>query len=304
MFAAAMPKKPIDVLSGEWYAEEKIDGHRLIAHVDHTGARAWSRNGLARPLPEHIQSALLELPYGTYDGELYVPGSRSYGVKEIVNAPSLVYNVFDVLGTKNGDATGATYLERRSYLATTVPIDGPVHTGWAVRIDSSVQLAKLLNEVWERDGEGLILKHTGAIYIPGGRPKNTWIKMKQLQAAVLKVVGFVPSKGKINDRGLFATVVLRDTEGNHTVVKTKNDVECAAFERQAEAGEHAMGEVRLPLLGKVKYHYGILVQSEFTLGFPSVREHLAIGRELRIEFQERTDDGSYRHPRWDRWENE
>jgi hypothetical protein len=29
-----------------------------------------------------------------------------------------------------------------------------------------------------------------------------------------------------------------------------------------------------------------------------------IGRKLRIEFQERTPDGGYRHPRWDRWENE
>jgi ATP-dependent DNA ligase len=108
-----------------------------------------------------------------------------------------------------------------------------------------------------------------AVYRPGKRDKS-WIKIKKLRSAVLTVTGFQPSKGQIINRGPFATVVLKDEQGNVTTVKTRNDAEIAKLEAQAVAGA----------------------------------AHPAIGRKLRIEFQERTVDGSYRHPRWDRWENE
>jgi hypothetical protein len=86
-------------------------------------------------------------------------------------------------------------------------------------------------------------------------------------------MGFTQSRGKIIDRGPYAAVLLRDAAGNETTVKTLNDVELDRFEQEWPS----------------------------TAG---VEHHPAVGRKLRIEYQERTPDGSYRHPRWDRWEDE
>jgi len=276
MFAAPMPKTNLDLKSGMWYAEEKIDGHRLILQVMSGVGLAWSRDGLTRVLPSHIHEAIKSLPDGTYDGELHVPGGRSYGVTEIVNGPSLAYTVFDILRLENESLLDMRFDIRRTNLLSILPMHGSIHAGWSVPVETEQQLSSLLSEVWERDGEGLILKHVSSIYVPGKRPKNTWIKLKKLQSAVLTVIGFSRSRGKIVDRGPYAMIELRDDDGNVTQVKTRNDAECRRLEREAPS-------------------------EEFTLG-GSV--HPAIGRKLRIEFQERTPDGNYRHPRMDRWEDE
>ena len=65
--------------------------------------------------------------------------------------------------------------------------------------------------------------------------------------------------------GPFSKVCLVDSEGNTTTVKTLNNAEIRNLGQNAKA---------------------------------------CIGRKLRIEFQERTADGSYRHPRWDRFEDQ
>ena len=123
--------------------------------------------------------------------------------------------------------------------------------------------------VWDSDGEGLIIKRRQAPYTSGKRTMD-FIKLKDLRTAVLTLVGFRAGVGTIVDRGAYATVVLRDEHGVQTTVKTLNDKELARFESSA------------------KGH----------------KVHPAIGRSLRIEYHEKTPDGNYRHPRWDRWENE
>lgn len=280
MFAAPMPKTNLDLKSGAWYAEEKIDGHRLILQVINGVGLAWSRNGLTRVLPPHLHEAIKSLPDGIYDGELHTPGGRSYGVKEIINGPTLVYTVFDLLHFEGVSLLEHRYDIRRINILNILPKEGSIHYGWSVPVENEPQLSSLLSEVWERDGEGLILKHTGSIYVPGKRPKNTWIKLKKLQSAVLTVISFSPSRGLIVDRGPYAMIELRDDDGNVTQVKTRNDAECRRLEALAP----------MPIEG-------------FLLGGGG-QQHPDIGRKLRIEYQERTPDGNYRHPRMDRWEDE
>lgn len=65
--------------------------------------------------------------------------------------------------------------------------------------------------------------------------------------------------------GPYSTVELKDDDGNEVSVKTLNNEEL----RRLAATPSAF-----------------------------------IGRKLRIEYQERTPDGGYRHPRWDRFDNE
>lgn len=258
---------------GCWAVEEKWDGHRLVVAVGATGqgdlfgaikVRAWSRHGKDRILPPHVRIALEALPEGLYDGELIVPGSRSYGVTVLEDASKLVFVVFDVIKLLGRDLTstgvGATYDERRALLQTIGLLgDGPVRLAWSENIDSLERIEALRDVVWSREGEGLILKRRASKYTVGKRPKD-WLKVKDLKTAVLTVVGF-------NDgtRGPNSVPVLRDEDGNETTVKAKNDAVLAYVQANWKA---------------------------------------CIGRKLRIEFQERTPDGSYRHPRWDRWEDE
>jgi len=284
MLAASMPKTPVTIHPGVFLVEEKYDGHRLVTHVDsdHRVA-AWSRYGLERVLPVHVVNAIARLSPGIYDGELIVPGKRSYGVTELVNGSELVYTVFDVLELLGTSTIASTYMQRRAYLEEMsrhrlFNADG-IQLAEVTPVDSADDVRRYLDAVWKRDGEGLILKRLGARYVPGKRPKDAWIKIKALRSAVLTVIGFIPSKGQINNRGPYATVALRDDEGHETTVKTLNDAECRRFEEEAP---------RLPEI------------DEFSLG-RVCPDHPAIGRKLRIEYQERTPDGNYRHPRWDRW---
>jgi ATP-dependent DNA ligase len=279
MNAAGLPgqkKSPLEILPDEWVAEEKFDGHRLIVEVTSEGVTAWSRAGNVRQLPDHLIEELFEFPEGLFDGELVVGGdrSRSSAVVELTKIHSLVYKMFDVLRIHTCDLTENAdypYKRRREILED-------IHksktgkfvylaTAWKLR---DMDHAKLLaQQVWNRGGEGLILKRRMGLYVPGKRSKD-FRKMKALQSAVLTVMGFIESHGGIQYRGAYAIVQLIDEDGNRTRVKTKNDLQCRLFEAREE------------ILGN----------------------HPDIGRKLRIEFQERTPDGSYREPRWDRWEDE
>lgn len=271
-----MPKQSLDLKAGIYVAEEKYDGHRLIVEVSNAShdslfeegkhVRAWGRYGIERILPKHVVEACQHLHYGTYDGELMIPGKRSYGVTEIINGPDLVYVVFDLLECLGEDTTDMTWDYRRQMLMLMwqrlelMQYDKALQLAPVLEVATMQDVRDACQKVWARDGEGLILKRRSAHYHVGKRPKDVFIKIKKLQTAILTVQGYVPGKN-----GPVATVALCDDEGNLTTVKT-------------------LDNKWLSMLAADPQRY--------------------IGRKLRIEFQERTPDGNYRHPRWDRWEDE
>jgi ATP-dependent DNA ligase len=307
MLAAPMSKKPTIFEPGLWVIEEKYDGHRIMVVKKGMTLLAESRLGTNRELPRHLRDAFASAPDGVYDGELFAPGKKCYGVKEIGNGPDLVFVVFDIVACHGTIYMDKSYIERRHLLqqifahkcwdpnhnndqgavANDLGCGNPEcgnHTGKLVRPFPVLSLAPgmllrkeedievALRTIWGKGGEGVILKHTHSVYTPGKRPmKKHWIKIKRKGTAVLTVTGFEPSRGEINNRGPYAIVALIDDQGYTATVKTKNDAELAKFEKDAP-------------------------------GFMEM--HPAIGRKLRIEYQERTEDGGYREPRWDRWEDE
>jgi ATP-dependent DNA ligase len=263
-----------EVEEGEWFAEEKYDGHRLVVEVGLPDrglgpvVRAWSRDGKDRLLPPHLRLPLETLLPGVYDGELIVPGQRSYGVPVLETLKDQVYVLFDVLRVGSDDLTtaglGAVYADRRAMLEEIVKSTFPttsitpiaIQLAWSRLLVSDENLHEEALDVWERDGEGLILKSVASVYAPGKRQKD-WLKIKQVRQAVLRVTGFRPGK-----LGPHSTLVLEDEEGVQTIVKWKSLEELAKLDANPES---------------------------------------AIGRHLVIEFQELTPDGNYRHPRWDHW---
>jgi len=275
MLASPMPTD-LQIRPDQYVAQEKYDGHRMIVRIGGGGiqndlfmtgspVRAWSRDGLSRVLPRHIVDSLAQFPVCVLDGELLVPGKRSYGVTELSNAQNLVFVAFDVIEMLGTTMCDVAYHHRRKFLETMFADkslkDLPgIGLAWSKPITKLEEVRDLCTEVWQRDGEGLILKDRNSLYYPGKRLKNVWIKIKQLQSAVLKITGY-----EYGLLGPYAKVKLEDEDGNKIAVKVRN----TALRNQCEANPDSF-----------------------------------LGRALRIEFQERTPDGSYRHPRWDRLEDE
>jgi ATP-dependent DNA ligase len=270
MLASPMPTD-LQIPFDKFVVEEKLDGHRLIVRIGGSGiqndlfmtgspVRAWSRDGLSRVLPRHITDSLSQFPVCVLDGELLVPGKRSYGVTELSNAGDLKFVAFDILEMLNITVCDLAYHHRRAYLETMFNHESlqglpGVGLAWSKSVENFEDIRETCREVWARDGEGLILKDRNSLYYPGKRPKNVWIKIKQLQSAVLTITGY-----EYGLLGPYAKVKLVDLEGNQIAVKVRNT------------------ELRNRI---------------------TANPNSFIGRKLRVEFQERTPDSSYRHPRWD-----
>ena len=283
------------ITPGLYACEAKYDGHRIEIEVSDgitepkslfdepahptKFVRNWSRDEKSRILPKHIVEAMQGFPNGIYDGELLVPGERSWGVTELTKLDKLAYVVFDILELQGDSQMHLSYDMRRAYLEG---LFGPKHLGSSAvqlaestNVDSMEDVRRICEEVWARGGEGVIVKLRAGLYHAGKRPKNNWLKIKNLLSAVLEVVGFLPSRGTKVDRGPYAMILLEDSECHKTQVKTKNDAECRRLEHAAMSPDAI-----------------------------SLGHHPDLGRMLRVLFQERTPDGSYRHIRVDRWENE
>jgi len=275
MLASPMPTN-LEIVPNRFVVNEKYDGHRLIVRVGGGGiqndlfmtgspVRAWSRDGLSRVLPRHIIDSLAQFPVCVLDGELLVPGKRSYGVTELSNAANLKFVAFDIVEMLGQTTCDVAYTHRRAFLEeifnhpTIHGLQG-IGLAWSKPVENFEEIREACKEVWDRDGEGLILKDKGSLYYPGKRPKNVWIKIKQLKSAVLTITGY-----EYGLLGPYAKVKLVDEDGNGIAVKVRNT----------------------ELRNKI-----------------TANPNSFLGRKLRIEYQERTPDSSYRHPRWDRLEDE
>lgn len=283
---------------GEWIAEEKFDGIRLVVEVDRETpadllsdytVRSWSRDGIIHAMPAHLRTAFGTMPTGIYDCELHVPKARSFGATRLDHAHKLEVAVFDLLGLLGEETMSLTLASRRELLTAMFvrrSADDCIKLSEARIISSFADVETFRDEVWARDGEGLILKKLDTTYRAGKRDKS-WIKIKQLKSAAMTVVGFAASTGQIENRGDYAMVIVKDERGMLTSVKTRNNDWLDKLTREGAGQMREFQKMRIgsrPMLVNTK--------------------HPRVGSLLRIEYQEKTLDGSYRHPRWDRWENE
>jgi ATP-dependent DNA ligase len=295
MLAAPMKKGVITDWT-QWVAERKWDGQRFLVEVEHgKSVHLYARprsDGRQLDRSEKLAPALLtelkKFPTGWYDGEL-LGGDISTDVvrKDLVN--QLWFVMFDLLEVEGLQWTGQFYNVRRKGLVELFrrvkPNSKLVQLTDSVPLSNSKQLAEFVDDIWNKGGEGVVVKHVNSVYYSGLRAgqKRTpihWIKIKKVVHDALTVVGFEPSRGEVMGRGPFAIVKLRDNEGNETTCKTLNDEELAKFNKQWTK------------------KYGDLAYTPDLV-------HPAIGRLLQIEHYGRTRDGGYRGPvKWDRWEDE
>lgn len=283
---------------GMWVAEEKFDGHRIVLSVQQGKVIGWSRTGLDtresnRPIPPHLMVELALLPDGVYDGELIVPGGTSSDVADLANSSKLNYVIFDVLQYLATHCTGISWSDRRKLLEKVFKTklqSTHVHLAEYFPVADWSMTQEAVGKIWERGGEGIILKRVDASYECGKRTK-TFLKLKGLHPVVTTVIGFVPTQGEVMNRGDFATAVVQDEQGITTIVKTLDDEEIGKLSKEFGTG---VG----PVFQKHRLSAGRNV--DMIVNHPAVVN----ARKLHCEYTERTADGLYRHIRWDRWDSQ
>ena len=218
MAASAMKegKTVADFMSDEWAMENKFDGHRLMVVVADKTVSAWSRPSGDRPsalriLPAKLTADLRQLPLGVYDGELFVPGGTSSDVTRLDRKEALRFAVFDAVEILGTDLTELPLTERRAALKVATdhcPPKGRVRmaTQQPVSMDA-------IKAIWAAKGEGAILKKLDSTYRSGWRTPN-WVKVKEIGAAELTIIGFVEGLGGPN-----SVFRLRHDDGRETQVK-------------------------------------------------------------------------------------
>ena len=187
-FSEVMLARPLDKKfvfePGVFAVEEKLDGIRIECEISSGASNLftqklitpWSRYGRVHPLPTHIMEELAKFPPSILDGEIFVAGKRSYGAVELTNLPDLEFRVFDILELEGTPVTDLNYDQRRQLLCSFIPLNGCVTLNPSFNVDTMEQVYKIRDEIWARDGEGLILKWRNASYQIGKRSKD-WIKI-------------------------------------------------------------------------------------------------------------------------------
>jgi ATP-dependent DNA ligase len=176
-----------DFSKHDWVMEEKFDGHRLILDiVAGKSVKAWSRQGNERALcAKLVKEIISTMPTCTPDAELYLPGGTSTDVTTIETLGKLELVFFDILRVDGHSAMEKKSDERRRLLVEATRNIG----GGALHLAEQYEPSEeKLHELWNRGGEGAILKKLGP-YEPGKRSRN-WVKLKKEGSAKFKLTGF------------------------------------------------------------------------------------------------------------------
>lgn len=210
--------------------EPKIDGMRGMIHRDKDGVRILSRTGkdYAGHLP-HIVKHVEQFPVGTvFDGEIYFPHAdspfyiRADGSSPAVQVPVSDFNMtmrmmgslpsraitlqqthgqlhfvaFDYLNYLNLFDHCNTTQEVRSARLDYMLYDAPTSFFTASPVLNTTCLALLMGNA---EIEGVMIKNLKGLYVPGGRPNNTWYKKKQTHYAHVVITGINMGKGKYSN---------------------------------------------------------------------------------------------------------
>ena len=225
---AEIADKPFNDPSWMW--EPKLDGYRVLAFVDESGAKLKSRRGLdlSASFPKLCAELAQNNPAGTIlDGEIVAfdaAGKPSFNAlqnrvqlkheREIAAADRespVVYYCFDQLFFAGIDLRGRPYRDRRRYLAQCLlpsPLVQLVHVS-----DDGVELNKAAIAA---GFEGVIGKRKDSRYETGKRV-SSWVKVKPTQTADFVIGGYTKGQGARESLG---SLLVGRREGDQLIFVT------------------------------------------------------------------------------------
>lgn len=191
---------------GDMTMEMKLDGFRLLVHVDSGSVTPYTRTGKTQKgkLP-HIEQALSSLPANTWlDGEIVAfdqAGLPEWGkvqtimgsnitADQMTRASILTYVVFDMLAFDGTDIRSLPFSVRRSALETI----SHLFVGPHVLLSEQLEPTDANHELLVSQGyEGSIVKDKNAPYASGKRGRG-WYKLKANDEADSIIMGSEPGK--------------------------------------------------------------------------------------------------------------
>jgi ATP-dependent DNA ligase len=274
-----------------YLGEPKFDGsHYLLKFLGKAGLRLHSRKLSVkdnRPVDKtlnvpHIMEEVRTKLLGTQekefalDGEILcqeegsnlvtsVMGSKPEKAKLLQEQNGYVrFMVFDLPWFEGHPMFDVPFHERRAVLEAWFKDNGPFRY---LFLTPQVMKNKkaFRDKVWAEGKEGIMLKRLDGLYEPGNKPKDNWIKIKAKKTDEFVVMDFIPGEGKYD--GLIGAIVFGQYDPKGQLVKVSQASGMTDEERK-KISKNPRGHV---------------------------------GRVVEIEFQERTKDGSLRHPRFLRW---
>jgi len=201
-----------------WIYEVKLDGYRVLARIEGSDIRIFTRNGnnwTSRMPGLAAEFAKLGIASGWIDGEIVVMNDRGLpdfqklqGAFDSSKTQDIVFFAFDIPYFGGFDLRAVPLIERRALLQQVLAGHASPHIRFSEHFEGAAD--KLLENACEQGLEGLIGKRADAPYTTSR--STAWIKLKCTRRQEFVIAGYTDPKGA---RTGFGSLLLgyHDTEG-------------------------------------------------------------------------------------------
>ncbi len=240
-------KSPAEMIKkmGKVGVEPKLDGLRIQIHFKRGFVKAYTRNlnetswmfPELKNLGKYVKGSELildteaigldEKTKTLVNFQTTMTRRRKHEIERVALKVKIKFYVFDILFKDGKSLMDKSYLERRKVLEKTVK-NGPFTQIVDCQVTESPEEISSLNIQKRKEGlEGIILKKTDSLYVPG-RTGWRWVKMKEAEKAHAKladtidciVMGYTAGKGKRVQFGVGQFLVgVRNKEKIKTLTK-------------------------------------------------------------------------------------
>ncbi|TEU02465.1 ATP-dependent DNA ligase [Candidatus Woesebacteria bacterium] len=240
-------KSPAEMIKkmGKVGVEPKLDGLRIQIHFKRGFVKAYTRNlnetswmfPELKNLGKYVKGSELildteaigldEKTKTLVNFQTTMTRRRKHEIERVALKVKIKFYVFDILFKDGKSLMDKSYLERRKVLEKTVK-NGPFTQVVDYQVTESPEEISSLNIQKRKEGlEGIILKKTDSLYVPG-RTGWRWVKMKEAEKAHAKladtidciVMGYTAGKGRRVQFGVGQFLVgVRNKEKIKTLTK-------------------------------------------------------------------------------------
>jgi bifunctional non-homologous end joining protein LigD len=208
---ATLTDAPFD--DAGWVFEDKFDGFRMVASIEHGQVTLYSRNG------KIISHSYIEVARGlegvkgdaVMDGELVALDKNGVSHFQLLqnalrHEAKLLYCAFDLMFLDGEDLRSLPLLKRKERLKAILPRHKLIEFSRHRKKFGSKFFAEA-----ERQGlEGIMAKRADSQYVSGGRSTD-WLKIKTSKRQEVVIVGFTAPR---RTRPFFGALVLAVREQN------------------------------------------------------------------------------------------